>query len=301
MRFGRSPSARSGRTAVLKSLLATILVSVSAAAFVATGPIGLNAARPAERYPVPEGGTVARGFYQNEYFGMRYPLPEGWREDVKGPPPSVSGYYSLAALRPGASLAATLLIAAQDNFFAPHSATSATNFLDQMKDGLDPSLVAPGPPVSMKIAGQSFARLEYSGAGLRHVIFATEIRCHTVLFSLTSGDSETIDALVQSLNKIVFSAGNPARPICVQEDATADHVIHRVEPALPGPRFASIPARIVVGANGRVEQVHVIGGLPEQARSIQEALSQWTFKPYMFHGEAGAVETGVMVRSAATP
>jgi hypothetical protein len=267
---------------------------------VATAPIGLKAGRPAERYPVPEGGTVSRGFYQNEYFGIRYPLPEGWTEDVKGPPPSVSGYYSLAALKPGASLAATLLIAAQDNFFAPHSAKSAADFLDQMKEGLDPSLAAAGPPVSIKIAGQSFARLEYSGAGLRHVIFATEIRCHTVLFSLTSGDSETIDALVQSLNKITFSAGNLDRPICIQEYATADHVIHRVEPAPAGPRFASIPARIVIGANGRVEQVHPIGGLPEQARSIQEALSQWTFKPYMLNGKAVAVETGVMVRSAAT-
>jgi hypothetical protein len=274
---------------------------VSAAAFVATAPSGLKAGLPAERYPVPEGGTVSRGIYQNEYFGMRYPLPAGWTEDVKGPPPSVSGYYSLAALKPSASLAATLLIAAQDNFFAPYSAKSATDFLNQMKEELDHSLAAPDAPVSMKIAGQSFARLEYSGAGLRHVIFATEIRCHTVLFSLTSGNSDTIDALVQSLNKITFAAGSLGRPICIQEYATADHVIHRVEPALAGPRFASIPARIVVGANGRVEQVHPIGGLLEQARSIQEALSQWTFKPYMLNGKAVAVETGVMVRSAATP
>jgi hypothetical protein len=299
MRFGRPLSRRTGRAAVLKTLLATTLVAV--AAFAATAAIGVQAGRPAERYPVPERGTVSRGFYQNEYFGIRYPLPEGWTEDVKGPPPSIGGYYALAALKPGASLAATVLIAAQDNFFAPHSAKSASDFLDQMKGGLDPSLAAPGPPVSMKIAGQSFARLEYSGAGLRHVIFATEIRCHTVIFSLTSGDSETIDAVVQSLNKITFASGNLERPICIQEYATTDHVIHRVEPALAGPRFASIPARIVVGANGRVEQVHVIGGLPEQARSIQEALSQWTFKPYMPHGKAVAVETGVMVRSAATP
>jgi hypothetical protein len=298
VRFGPL-SVRSGRIAALKTLLATTLLS--AAAFVATGPIGLKAGRPAERYPVPEGGTVSGRFYQNEYFGIRYPLPEGWTEDVKGPPPSASGYYSLAALKPGASLAASLLIAAQDNFFAPHSAKRATDFLDQMKEGLDPSLAAAGPPVSMTIAGQSFARLEYSGAGLRHVVFATEIRCHTVLFSLTSGNSETIDALAQSLNKITFSAGNLERPICIQEYATPDHVIHRVEPALAGPRFASIPARIVIGANGRVEQVHPIGGLPEQARSIQEALSQWTFKPHMLNGKAVAVETGVMVRSATTP
>jgi hypothetical protein len=62
MRLGRRLSVCSSRTAVL-TLPATSLVS--AAAFVATAPIGLKAGRPAERYPVPEGGRVSRGFYQN--------------------------------------------------------------------------------------------------------------------------------------------------------------------------------------------------------------------------------------------
>jgi hypothetical protein len=56
---------------------------------------------------------------------------------------------------------------------------------------------------------------------------------------------------------------------------------------------------MVIGSNGRVEQVHPIGGSLEQARSIQEALSQWTFKPYVLDGKGAAVETGVRVSSAA--
>lgn len=295
MSLARPQGERFLRIAVLRALLATIIAS--SVVFVAAGPSHLEAGRPAGRYPVPEGGAVSRSLYENEYFGLRYPLPEGWTEDVKGPPPSVSGYYALAALKPGASLTATLLIAAQDNFFSPQSIKNAAAFLDQMKAGLDPNLAAPGSPVSVKISGQSFARLDYSGAGLRHVIFATEIRCHTVIFSLTSGDSQEIDRLVQSLNKITFATNR--WPVCIQEYATANRVIHRVEPALAGPRFASVPARMIIGSNGRVEQVHPIGGSPEQARSIQEALSQWTFKPYMLNGKGVPVETGVRVSSAA--
>jgi hypothetical protein len=283
------------RTAALEAMLATAIAAL--AMFVAASPVNLKAGSPAGRYLVPEEGTVSRGVYQNEYFGLRYPLPESWTEDVKGPPPSASGYYSLAALKPGDSLAATLLIAAQDNFFTAHAVKSAAEFLDRLKEGLDASIAAPDRPASLTIAGQLFARLDYTGAGLHHAIFATEVRCHTVIFSITSGNSEEIDRLVQSLNKISFTA--LAWPICVQEYATANKVIHRVEPASAGPRFSSIPARIVIGPTGHVEQVHPIGGLPEQARSIQEALAQWTFKPYLLNGRAVAVETGLVLRFSA--
>src|SRR5438309_10381350 len=132
---------------------------------------------PARGYPPPEDGAVSRGVYRNEYFGLLYPLPPTWVEDLKGPPPSATGYYSLASLKPQDSLAATLLIAAQDNFFAERPVTTAEDFLERTKRQLDPALSAE-PPVQVKIAGQSFARLDYAGAGLHHVLLATEIRCH---------------------------------------------------------------------------------------------------------------------------
>jgi hypothetical protein len=48
-----------------------------------------------------------------------------------------------------------------------------------------------------------------------------------------------------------------------------------------------------------VEQVHPIGGSPEQAKSIQDALSQWEFKPYLVNGKGVAVETGLIVQFSA--
>jgi hypothetical protein len=65
----------------------------------------------------PEDGMVAEGWYTNEYFKISYQLPAGWSEDREGPPPSYSGYYVLAALK-GAGRAGTMVIAAQDQFFA---------------------------------------------------------------------------------------------------------------------------------------------------------------------------------------
>jgi Gram-negative bacterial TonB protein C-terminal len=249
-------------------------------------------------YPMPEDGRISRGTYQNEYFGFLYPLPANWVEDIKGPPPSATGYYCLVTLKPRDSLAATLLIAAQDNFFAKRQVTSATDFLEQAKRQLDPALPAQ-PPTELKIGGHSFARLDYAGAGLRHVLLATEIRCHTVIFSITSGSSQQIESVVASLNKIAFSGADSSWPLCVPEYATADHIIRHLEPAPAGPRFSSVPARVMIGANGSVEHVHAIGGLPEQAKSIQDALSRWEFKPYLLNGKPVAVETGLIVQFSA--
>ncbi len=42
------------------------------------------------KYPEPEDAAVANGVFQSDYFGLRYPLPEGWVEELKGPEPSTS-------------------------------------------------------------------------------------------------------------------------------------------------------------------------------------------------------------------
>lgn len=280
---GTAPTLRAA-AAIISALLA--LVAVPRMAVKAIGPN--------TRYPVPESGHISRGAYHNQYLGFVYPLPANWVEDLKGPPPSTTGYYSLAALKPRDSLAATLLIAAQDNFFAKPRVNSATDFLGQMQRQFDPALSAE-PPVQLTIAGQPFARLDYAGAGLRHVVLATQIRCHTLIFSITSASPQQIESVVASLNKMTFTGADSRWPICIQEYAAAAHIIRRVEPAPAGQPFSTIPTRIIIGANGRVEHVHAIGGSPEQAKSIQDALSQWEFRPYLLNGRGVAVETGLIV------
>src|ERR1700730_18808052 len=57
--------------------------------------------------PLLEGGTLANSVYSNQYFGLTYNLPPDWTEKYSGPPPSDSGYYVLAQIRPADTLKGT--------------------------------------------------------------------------------------------------------------------------------------------------------------------------------------------------
>jgi hypothetical protein len=252
------------------------------------------------KYPVPEDGVVANGVFQDDYFGLRYPLPEGWAEDLKGPEPSATGYYSLAALKPEGELTATMQISAQDNFFAIDPVTSATDFLKDMQHHLDPSLSAPEALSSVEFGGRHFARLNYSGAGLNHSVFATEIRCHTLIFSITSSRPEMIANLTQSLNKLTFAQSiepgdkKTEWPLCVEDYVGNGTIVHKVEPVMTGPRYASVPVRLIIGIDGKIEHLHAISGFPEQIKSVTDALAKWEFKPYVVDGVPTRVETGIL-------
>ena len=197
-------------------------------------------------------------------------------------------------------------ISAQDNFFAPASVNNATDYLAGMKEHLDPSLTAASAVESIELGGQSFARLDYSGAGLEHAVFATEIRCHTVIFAITAHNKEAVAKLTQSLKKLSFlqvaqngvskpaSQSNAEWPLCVSESDYRGYITHRVTPEMVGPRFASVPVRLTIGPNGKIEHVHAIAGFPEQVKSITDALSHWEFKPYVVDGAPAEVETGIL-------
>jgi hypothetical protein len=262
----------------------------------------------AAKYSEPENATVKNGVFQDDYFGLRYPLPSGWVEDLKGPEPSASGYYSLAALKPEGELVATMQISAQDDFFAPNETGDAIGFLNRMKQGLDASLSAPHGVSPVKLGGLDFAGLDYSGAGLNHVVLATKIRCHTLIFSITASREATAEMLVESLKKISFmqvdrghSLAQGGWPLCIPEGAYRDYVTHKVDPVMTGPRYASVPLRLIIGADGKLEHVHAIAGFPEQMKSVTDALAKWEFKPYVVNGQAVEIETGLLFQFPSAP
>src|SRR5947209_179623 len=71
--------------------------------------------------PLPENGSLVDNVYSNRYFHLSYPVSSGWYEKFQGPPPSDSGYYVLAQLRPTTAfkgpIKGTVLVTAQDMFF----------------------------------------------------------------------------------------------------------------------------------------------------------------------------------------
>ncbi len=88
--------------------------------------------------PVPEGGTIANKIYTNQYFGLSYPLPGEWFQKFSGPPPSDSGRYVLAQLRPTDAFKGpargTILITAQDMFLATEIRCHAVQLVVASRD-----------------------------------------------------------------------------------------------------------------------------------------------------------------------
>jgi hypothetical protein len=288
------------RVAPALSLSALLLGATVATAIAAD-------AAPDRSIANPEDGTVADGAYASAYFDLAYPLPPGWTAGLKGPPPSNSGYYVLNTPAPEGEPRGTILIAAQDLFFAAKPMADAMALVADLRrsaartDGLK----AETEPRQVTIAGHSFARVDIGGVVLSRIVLATDIRCHIVSFTFASPDPQLLEALAASLDKLSLPAEASATgtgtseagssvPVCIANYATDATVLRRVPPAAVGPKFTQIPVRVIIGRDGRVKHVHVIRAFPGQAKSIEDALAQWEFKPYAVRGQPVEVETGLV-------
>jgi hypothetical protein len=250
---------------------------------------GAIAADPADFDP--EQGAVVDDAYLNPYFGMRYPLPAGWKPGPQPARPSYGGYYVLSTPAPPEDTKATILIAAQDNFFADKPIGDAKATLADLAHSIQEHDAA-AEISNTTIAGHTFARLNIEASPLSRVVFTTNIRCHAVIFAFTSADRDRLAQLAASLGRLSFSAASAA-PVCVKDYATTQTVRRRVEPIMEGPQFVKVPVRIIIGSDGKVKHIHVIRAAPAQQQSIVDALAQWEFQPYRRNGRAVAGETGL--------
>jgi len=248
--------------------------------------------------PNPEDGTVSDAAYRNAYFDLSLPLPTGWTEGIAGPGPSESGYYVLGTLVPQGELTGTILIAAQDMFFAAKPFDDVVAMAKDFSQGISAieGMTLDRAPSEVQIAGRRFSRVDFNGVGLYRTMLATEIRCHFVTFNLTTRDPEHLASLVQHLSNLSTAKGWDAgsAPACIKSYAVEENLLHRVAPAAVGPKFAPIPVRVTTGTDGGVRHVHVIRASAEQRRNIEEALGQWKLKPHKINGRAVEVETGVV-------
>jgi hypothetical protein len=258
--------------------------------------------------PLPEGGRVANNVYRNPYFGFAYPLSPDWTEKYSGPPPSDSGYYVLAQIRPADTFEATsrgsILIAAQDLFFSFTPADNALELINYRRGSLNADYKIEQTPTLVRIADHSFVRFAYGSpvAELHWHILATQIRCHMVQFIFTSRDTKLIEALIQEMNKMtlpdeagpISGRGGGDVPVCIKDYARDENVMERVGPLFAEPRFNPVPVRIIIDKEGKVKHIHFLSAFPDQAKAISDALAQWKFRPYLRDGKPLEVETGIM-------
>jgi len=265
--------------------------------------------------PVPEGGSVGNGVFRDQYFGMTYALPKDWIEKYKGPPPSDSGRYVLAQIRPGdtdkKTIAGHILITAQDMFFSPLPVANALQLVNYRKDNLQADYQLELPVTQTNIGGRPFVFFAYWSpvAQLHWYVLATQIRCHAVEIVLTSRDTKLLASLVLDLNKMELpeeasptdGKGGGTFPVCIADYASGGNVITRVEPVFTEHRFNPVPVRIIIDTKGAVKHIHFLSAFPGQAKVIADALKQWKFKPYLRGGPAVEVETGIMFGHALRP
>ena len=248
--------------------------------------------------PDPEGGKVNTESYDNPYFGLQLTLPKSWIQKYEGPPPSDSGYYVLAQLRPAETLPGrargTLLIAAQDLFFSPIRATGPLELINYTREHLQADYRVERPPANVTVAGRDFVELNYGSAvsGLHWSVFATQIRCHVVEFIFTSTDTHLLETLTHALDAL--KAGSDQAPVCVKDYATAENVLERVDPVFTERRYNAVPVRVIIDRDGKVKHIHYLSAFPSQAQAITAAVSQWRFKPYLRNGQPVEIETGIL-------
>jgi|SRR5215469_366882 len=265
--------------------------------------------------PLPEGGKITNGAYKNQYFGLTYPLTPDWTEKYSGPPPSDSGYYVLAQIRPAdkfkGSSKGSILIAAQDMFFTLAPAGNALELINYTKEGLSTDYKVEQPPTLVRIANHSFVRFDYGSpvAEVHWHVLATEIRCHVVQFMFLGRDIKLTENLIEEMNKMslpeeagaVSGRGGGDVPVCTKDYASGENVTHRVDPVFAERRFNPVPVRVIIDKEGKVKHIHFLSAFPDQAKAITDALSQWRFRTYLRDGKPVEVETGIMFGHAPRP
>jgi hypothetical protein len=250
--------------------------------------------------PLPPEGAVANGIYTNHYFHLSYPAPPGWRQVGGAPQPSFSANYVLTTLAPAGAPTGTVMIAAQDTFFVPKASRDimpAAHELSRAMAAL-PGMTIDREPEEATISGLPFSRVDFNGVGLFRSTWITRIRCHLVSFNLMANTPEQLDVLRLSLNKIVYTGDKTAEnpdPTCIDDYASAENLVSKVDPEAAGPTFTPIPLRIVVNSDGSVKHVHVIRASTAQRNNIEKALVQWKFRPHETDGRADEIETGLLI------
>jgi hypothetical protein len=251
--------------------------------------------------PNPDDGKVTDGILTNSYFNLSYSLPRGWTEAIPGPGPSVSGYYVLATFVPVGEFTGTIMVAAQDIFFAAKPVDDLTAMTGEFTRSISlvEGMTIDRPPGEVRIAGRLFSRVDFSGVGLFRSALTTKIRCHFVSFNLTAKTPELLAALLRSLDSLGPAGGKDAGridPICIRSYADAQHLLTKIDPAAVAPSSIPIPVRMVVGTDGGVQHVHVIRATSAQRDSIERALGQWKFKTHEIDGRTNEIETGLLIK-----
>jgi len=98
----------------------------------------------------------------------------------------------------------------------------------------------------------------------------------------------------------------PKKAVRISGGVMAGQLVTKVPPAYPADAKAAgvsgmVVLHVIVGKDGTVENLQVISGPEMLQKSAMDAVTQWTYKPYLLNGEPVQVDTTVTVNFTLTP
>jgi hypothetical protein len=284
-----------------KPVLLSMVVCAAIATVVHYGVATLFYGVAATPLANPEDTSVSAGIFRSAYFGMTLPLPTGWKLGVEGHPPSQSGEYVLGTLVSEGEHAGTIVMTAQDMFFADVSYRDSAAMIEDFRRSTAEisGMKIDYEPSQEQIGGKAMYRMDFSGVGLFRSMVATEARCHLIRLTLTAPEPEALASVVRNLESLSMYPNSDTvsmAPMCMKGYATDETTLRQIKPVMVGRSYAPIPVRVIISTDGTVKWVHVIYATPDQRRSIEDAVRQWKFRPYVKGGYAREIETGLLFR-----
>jgi protein TonB len=88
------------------------------------------------------------------------------------------------------------------------------------------------------------------------------------------------------------------QPIKVSSQIIAARLLRAVPPKrvkIPKCSNAMVTLDVIIGEDGTVQSLKVVGGWQKFTESAIPAVKRWTYRPYLLNGVATAVETEVLV------
>ncbi|HLK34602.1 MAG TPA: energy transducer TonB [Terriglobales bacterium] len=122
------------------------------------------------------------------------------------------------------------------------------------------------------------------------------------VFSGTGSPSNNnvLNAIVRLAPPVIAPKPSATDPMRISQGVARGFLVHEVKPLYPPlARQARIQGSVVlqaiIGKDGRIEDLRLVGGHPLLAPAAIEAVRQWRYRPYTLNGEPVEVETEITV------
>jgi len=278
--------------------------------------------------PPPPLGRFHDGLYQNEFFGISYPLSAEWVRET-------SLMRKQLASEAGASSSTQVLLAAlhvppqSEGLVADSSLTlmaapqlgDARDYLAAVATALIAKKMAKtrGEITPLTVAGLTVYRADFkpSGRSQYQSVLCATVKGYMLRWNVLAVSESALDEVVASVlatNKLdpLIAASTPAKspassdgplsePHHVPSGVTMGLLFKKVEPRYPEvARQERIQGTVILHAvidkSGNVIDLEAVSGPVELVPPTVNAVRQWKYKPYQVQGEPIEVDSTIEVK-----